>query len=155
MVVHLIQPYPNVQVTFEINSLGRNLVYSLNTILFSFSLLRLYVVIKIFLYWSLFTNPNSMRVYDLFNRNNRNRLAFFYKSNLKYYAMIFAMIIFFLLFYLASVIFKLVEDYEYNEEYEGDTIWNSYWFIIGMITTSIYLKFIYYYSGIWRCPSQN
>lgn len=46
-ICHAIQPYPYLACNFEINSLGVNVTYSLDMILFTLSIFRLYVIFKV------------------------------------------------------------------------------------------------------------
>ncbi len=105
VILHLLQPYPSLSSKWEMMIFGSPVNVSINMILFSLCMLRVYVVIKICLYWSLFTNEKSKRIFHFFR--NKNILVFFYKSNLKYYAMGFVVFIFILFLYISALIFKV------------------------------------------------
>lgn len=141
VLLHFIQPYPGLSSKWEMKIFGSPVNISINMILFSFCLLRIYVVIKICLYWSLFTNPKSMKVFYFFR--NKNVLAFFYKSNLKYYAMGFVIFIFILFLYISALIFKVFENFSKDEVGGFSYIWNCFWFLTQTMTTSnlFFIKF--------------
>ena len=113
MGLHAIQPYPNVAFHWNMYILGTQVTYSLNMILFSLSIIRLYVVIKVIKYWNLYTNDKSQRIFKFFKNKFLNK--FFYKVSLKAYGFNAVIIIFCVVLYIGALVFKVFENYQANQ----------------------------------------
>lgn len=135
-------PYPKVSFFWTSIQLGYEVTYSINMILFTLSMLRLYVVFKIIKYYNLFTKENSKRIFKFYGNKNIN--LFFYKANIKYFAMISVMVITSGFIYLFALVFKIYEDYESNNQAGFYYIWNCLWFLVQTMTTSKIITFIFY-----------
>lgn len=115
--------------------LGTRLIISMNMILFTLSLFRLYVCFNLMKYWSLYTNPKAERIIKMFK--NRNGILYLYKSNIKKNGFLTLGLILCIILYISSLIFKVYEHYSMNQVDGFIYIWNCFWFIIVTMTTSI------------------
>lgn len=135
--LHLLQPYPFAATKFSMISLGTYVTISLDMILFTFSMLRLYILIKILKYWSIYANDRSQRIIKYFK--NKSLLFFLYKSNIKKNGFYTLSAIFCAILFLSSLIFKIYENYitHYSNDSSGFSyIWNCYWYLVITMTTS-------------------
>jgi hypothetical protein len=139
VIIHLIQPYPFIKLTWKLKILGNDVTYSLSMLLFAACIVRLYVVVKLMKYWSQFTNEKGLRVFKLFN--NKLVYLFFYKSSIRKYGFLALSVIFFAFIYVSSLIFKIFEHYTPPELLNQETIrfsnfLNCLWFLVVTMTTS-------------------
>ena len=104
-------------------------------ILFCLAFLRIYIIIKLFKYWNLFTNMRSSRISKFFQKGIFAEL-FFYKSNVKYRGFITMSFLFIVCFYIISLIFQVLEDYTPNLNSGFGFLLNCFWFMIETMTTS-------------------
>ena len=128
IIVHLIQPYPYLSCNFSLEILGYDVTYSLDMILFSLSIIRLYVIFKIIKVYNLYTNSRSQKI-NLFFGNN-NIWTFLYRTNLKSNSFITLALIFSILVLAGSYIFKVFENYQLDENSSDfGNFFNCLWFI--------------------------
>lgn len=133
--IHVIQPYPKLTVNWQMIILGQKVTYSLNMILFSIGLLRLYVCLKIIKYWYTYTNDKSKRIFKFFQNKNHN--MFFYKTAIKAYGFFAVIIIFTMILYLSSLVFKVFEHYSNKDDNNHfKYILNCLWYLAQTMTTS-------------------
>ena len=126
--VHLIQPYPYLSCNFSLEILGNDVTYSLDMILFSLSIIRLYVIFKIIKVYNLYTNSRSQKI-NLFFGNN-NIWTFLYRTNLKSNSFITLALIFSILVLAGSYLFKVYENYQQDENSSDfGNFFNCLWFI--------------------------
>jgi hypothetical protein len=131
--IHMLQPYPYLSANWDMIILGNTVRYSFDMILFSLCMLRLYVLVKVMKFWNLYTNNNSKRIFKFFK--NKYIDMFFYKSNLKYYGFLSVCIIFSVLLYISSLVFKVYENFDGNEEKNFGYFWNCLWFLAQSMST--------------------
>jgi hypothetical protein len=137
IILHFIQPYPNVSSYWSMIVLGNFNYYSVNAILFSFSTLRLYVCVKIIKYWSLYTEDKSRRILNFFK--NSKIYYFLYKACIKQAALISVVTIFAAIVYWSGLIFKVYEDFDpssVEKNLNFTSIFNCLWFLMCTVTTS-------------------
>lgn len=122
--------------SWEDKSIGNEIKYSANAILFSFSILRVYVLIKVVRYYSFFTDEKSKRMLEFFKI--RNVYYFVYKANIKANGFISLILIFCSLLYLSGLIFKVYEDYIPGPEDDRtfSDLANCLWYLVVTMTTS-------------------
>lgn len=114
--------------------LGRLVTYSINMILFCLSILRLYMLLKVVQYWNIFTNDQSRRIAEFFDKKNMS--LFFYKTNLKHYGFYSVIILFSLILYLAALILKVCEHTNIERDVGFSYFWNSLWFLVQTMAAS-------------------
>ena len=128
ILVHLIQPYPYLSCNFTIEILGNDVTYSLDMILFSLSIIRLYVIFKIIRVYNLYTNSRSQKINSFFG--NDNIWTFLYRTNLKSNSFITLALIFSIIVLAGSYIFKVFENYQKDEKSSDfGNFFNCLWFI--------------------------
>ena len=128
ILVHLIQPYPYLSCNFTIEILGNDVTYSLDMILFSLSIIRLYVIFKIIRVYNLYTNSRSQKINSFFG--NDNIWTFLYRTNLKSNSFITLALIFSIIVLAGSYIFKVFENYQLDENSSDfGNFFNCLWFI--------------------------
>ena len=134
IIIHCLQPYPNVNVNFGSVILGIYVTYSLDMILFALSLLRLYVVLKVIKYWNTYTNSRGQKIFEFFG--NQRIWLFLYRTNLKINSFVTLVTIFILFLMLSAYLFKVFENYQILEANSPfGNIWNCFWFILQTMTT--------------------
>jgi hypothetical protein len=137
VIIHLLQPYPYVNLHWEMMVLGNNMMYSSGMILFGLCMIRLYVFIKLLKYWSSYTNDKALRLFKLFN--NKMIYLFFYKTSIREYSFIALSIIFFIFIYISALLFKIFEhNIPHETNYFSDFL-NCLWYLVVTMTTSKYL----------------
>jgi hypothetical protein len=129
----LLQPYPRVDTQWNMLVLGNPTTISLNMILFSLSILRLYLCVKILKYWSMYTNDNSQRILNLFKQ--KSGISFLYKSNVKQSGFSTLLVIFCTILYFCALFFKMYEDNK-TEQIEFSNFANCIWYLVITMTTS-------------------
>lgn len=136
LLLHLIQPYPNLNVNWKMLILGNEVQYSISMIFYTFCMMRLYIFIKVLKYWSLFTNDNSERIFKFFG--NKLVYLFLYKANIKEYSFLALLLIFGFTIYVASLIFKIFEYTNPDNKLGFSYFWNCVWYLAVTMTTSTY-----------------
>jgi hypothetical protein len=131
-ITHLIQPYPYLNYYWKTGEV----MYSINSILFSLCILRLYVCIKVLKYWDLYASDKSKRVHKFFNNDNIN--VFLYKANLKTRGFFTLVLIVVVCIYLSALILKVYEDFDPNTHSKFNDLLNCLWYLIVTMTTSIF-----------------
>ena len=127
-ICHAIQPYPYLACNFEINSLGVNVTYSLDMILFTLSIFRLYVIFKVFKVYNTYTNSRGQKINTFFG--NSNQWMFLYRTNLKANGFKTLALIFLIIILAGSYTFKIFENYQQDEETSDfGNFFNCLWFI--------------------------
>jgi hypothetical protein len=125
---HIIQPYPYLSCNFEIEILGNNITYSLDMILFSLSIIRLYVLFKIIRVYNSYTNTRSQKINQFFG--NKNIWTFLYRTNLKSNSFKTLALIFSIILLAGSYLFKVYENYQKDEKSSDfGNFFNCLWFI--------------------------
>ena len=128
IIVHLIQPYPYLSCNFSLEILGYDVTYSLDMILFSLSIIRLYVIFKIIKVYNLYTNSRSQKINLFFG--NKNIWTFLYRTNLKSNSFTTLALIFSILVLAGSYLFKVYENYQQDEDSSDfGNFFNCLWFI--------------------------
>ena len=127
-ICHVIQPYPYLACNFEMNSLGVNVTYSLDMILFTLSIFRLYVIFKVFKVYNTYTNSRGQKINTFFG--NSNQWMFLYRTNLKANGFKTLALIFLIIVLAGSYTFKIFENYQQDEETSDfGNFFNCLWFI--------------------------
>ena len=127
-ICHVIQPYPYLACNFEMNSLGVNVTYSLDMILFTLSIFRLYVIFKVFKVYNTYTNSRGQKINSFFG--NTNHWMFLYRTNLKANGFKTLALIFLIIVLAGSYTFKIFENYQQDEETSDfGNFFNCLWFI--------------------------
>lgn len=139
--IHLLQPYPYIQIKFEILILGNNIIYSFNTIMYCLAVLRFYIVIKLVKFWNLYSSRRARNIQNFLGIDT-DPSVFLYKTNLKARSFLSLAMIGFSLLYLASLVFKVFEYTKVDHNAEFYYFWNSIWFLLITMTTSIYIYII-------------
>ena len=130
---HSLQPFPGVACNFKTRVLGNEINYSLDMILFTLSILRLYVIFKIIKIYNTYTNSRGQKINGLFG--NTMIWTFLYRTNLKNNGFLTIAIIFLIIVFGISYIFKVFENYQTDESTnEFGNYFNCLWFIIQSIT---------------------
>ena len=125
---HIIQPYPYLSCNFEIEILGNNITYSLDMILFSLSIIRLYVLFKIIRVYNPYTSTHSQKINQFFG--NKNIWTFLYRTNLKSNSFKTLALIFSIILLAGSYLFKVYENYQKDEKSSDfGNFFNCLWFI--------------------------
>ncbi len=125
---HIIQPYPYLSCNFEIEILGNNITYSLDMILFSLSIIRLYVLFKIIRVYNPYTNTRSQKINQFFG--NKNIWTFLYRTNLKSNSFKTLALIFSIIVLTGAYLFKVYENYQQDEKSSDfGNFFNCLWFI--------------------------
>lgn len=137
--IHLIQPYPFLFFDWDMIILGNQVKYNINMILFSLSILRLYTLLKAIKYWNYYSSEKSVRLLKLYK--NKFIDVFLYKVIIKENSYIALCILFAFIFYLSSLIFKVLENYNYHEKYLFSSIYNCFWYLISTMTSTGYGDF--------------
>ena len=126
---HIIQPYPYLSCNFEIEILGNNITYSLDMILFSLSIIRLYVLFKIIRVYNPYTNTRSQKINQFFG--NKNIWTFLYRTNLKSNSFKTLALIFSIIVLTGAYLFKVYENYQQDEKSSDfGNFFNCLWFIV-------------------------
>lgn len=119
--------------------------------MFVLSLIRLYVLVKQFRNWNIYTNGRGEKIAKFFNNNEM--LMFLYRTNLKNNGALTLALIFITLALVGGYVLKVFENHQPTESQSnfGD-FWTCLWFIAQTMTTSILFS-LYFFSWIWRsCP---
>ena len=125
---HIIQPYPFLSCNFKINSLGVDVTYSLDMILFTLSIFRLYVIFKLIKVYNTYTNSRGQKINSFFG--NKNHWMFLYRTNLKANGFKTLFLIFLIIILVGSYTFKIFENYQTDEESSDfGNFFNCLWFI--------------------------
>ena len=133
IICHLLQPIPGVACNFKIDVLGKEVNYSLDMILFTLSILRLFVIFKIIKIYNTYTNSRGQKINSYFG--NTMIWTFLYRTNLKNNGFLTIAVIFIIIVFGISYIFKVFENYQTNETTdEFGNYFNCLWFIIQSIT---------------------
>lgn len=136
IVFHLIQPYPNVEYHWNMNILGKGVVYNINMILFLISMLRLYTLIKTIKYWNYYSSEKSLRLLKFYKNSYIN--VFVYKVIIMVHSYVAILILFCAILYVASLIFKVVENYDPADVYYFGNFYNCIWYLISTMTGTGY-----------------
>lgn len=132
--IHCIQPYPGVKYNFSMIILGSYVTYSLDMILFSLSLIRLYVVLKVIKVWNTYTNSRGHKIFAFFG--NKEIWFYLYRTNLKNMGFITVSCIFIIISFVCGYIFKVFENYQkFENQSIFGSIWNCLWFLLQTMTT--------------------
>ncbi len=131
IVIHLLQPYPYITTNWTINTLGLNVSYSVNSILASMTILRLYVCFRVFKNFNMY-NVSDIKSLSQFDLNSVYR--FLYRCNMRYRPFSTLMVIFVFFYYFCTIVFVIYERYGLVGEF--NFTWNVFWLIVVTITTS-------------------
>ena len=131
MFIHILQPYPYLSFHFKLEVMGRTITYSVSMLLYLLCIIRFYYIFLIINQWVVFSTERSKRIIRLLM--DKNPLI---KSMLKYYGLTTILILFLTMTYLFSLIFKILEDYEYLSTFSEIT--NCIWYILVTLTKSKY-----------------
>ena len=139
LVLHILQPLPYLEVDWEFDMLGQQVTYSINMILFCFSMFRLAISYDLIKFWYPYTNENAKSIYKFYKNTSIN--IFLYKTAIRMYGFITLAVLFLLILYLFSLIFKMFEHFDGNDKSGFKYIWNVYWFLVVTMTTIGYGDF--------------
>jgi hypothetical protein len=134
IIIHMLLPYPGIDMNWTMKILGNDVQYSVSMILFTLCMLRLYVFVKVLKYWSMFTNDKSQRIFKFFD--NKFLYRFLYKANIREYSFIALIVIFTSIIYIFSLVFKIFEHYNPDATEKFSYFWNCLWFLVVTMTTS-------------------
>lgn len=134
MFIHILQPYPFLSFHFQLEVMGRTITYSVSMLLYLLCIIRFYYIFLIINQWVVFSTERSKRIIRLLM--DKNPLIMIFKSMLKYYGLTTILILFLTMTYLFSLIFKILEDYEYLSTFSEIT--NCIWYILVTLTKSKY-----------------
>ena len=126
--IHLLMPYPKVDINFQTNIKHHITYYSLDQFLFFLSVFRLYVIFKIIRLWSPFSNPRSEKILKSFG--GKSVWIFLYRSYIKNSSFIIILLSMAIIAIVGSCIFKVFENYQQNNnEVPLGNFLNCLWFI--------------------------
>lgn len=137
--IHLIQPYPSVQLSWEMLIIGNKVTYTVNMILFLGSMVRLYTLIKALRYWNYYSSEKSIRLMKFYKNEIVN--VFLFKVIIKINSHFAIMILFCGILYIFALIFKVLENYDTNEIYYFGNFFNCLWYLISTMTGTGYGDF--------------
>jgi hypothetical protein len=133
IIIHLIQPLPNVDPEWVIKTLGINVTYNLDAILTGFTLIRTYVFLRVLKYFNMYNVEDILTISHI---DISSIYSFLYRSNIKLRPFITIFTIFLFFFVIWSILFICYERFDINGTYSYT--WNVLWIIIVTITTSMY-----------------
>jgi hypothetical protein len=132
--LHCVQPYPFLEKHWKIVTLGNEVYYSASATLYTFSLIRLYVCVKVIKYFNFYSNEKSKRIFKFFKNKKTN--VFLYKGNIKgngFLTLVFLLAVF---LYVFSLIFKVYEDNNPERNSDFAELTNCLWYLVVTVTTS-------------------
>jgi len=131
---HIILPYPGLNYNFQVYVLGVKVNYSLDMILFTISIIRLYVIFKIIKIYNTYTNSRGQKLNSFFG--NKDIWMFLYRTNLKNNGFITVAFIFLIIAFACSYVFKVFENYQMDEtSTEFGYFFNCLWLLVQSIAT--------------------
>lgn len=141
ILIHIIQPYPYVNIEFHLVVIRKNVIYTLNAILFIFCLTRVYLIYKIIRYWNIYSSrraKNYMRLYCLNSEDNKKYGTFLFliRSNLEFRGFLCLIFISASTVFLYSLIFKVTEYTIYDVTNPFHTMYNSLWYVFQTVARS-------------------
>ncbi len=131
IIIHLLQPYPYIATYWTINTLDLDVIYNVNSILASFTILRLYVYFRVFKNLNMY-NVSYIKSLSQFELNSVYR--FLYRCNMRYRPFTTLMVIIVFFYYFCTIVFVIYE--RYGSIGEFNYTWNVFWLIVVTITTS-------------------
>jgi hypothetical protein len=131
ILIHLIQPYPQIEKKWIIQTLGIRVIYNLNSILTGFTLLRMYVWLRIA---KTFNKYYIEDIRALSHFDISSIYTFLYRSNVRHRPIYTMMVIFLFFLFIWSMLFIVYERFQENGPF--DYTWNVFWMIVVTITTS-------------------
>lgn len=140
IVIHIIQPYPSVQVSWTMKILNNEVTYTLNMILFILSLMRLYTVLKAIRYWNYYSSEKALRILRLYKNKFLN--VFLYKVIIKVNSYIALGLLFVSILYMFALLFKVLENYTAQDLYGFSSFYNCLWYLISTMTATGYGDFV-------------
>jgi hypothetical protein len=133
IIIHLLMPYPGISSPCEFVLLDYEVKYSVATILFFFSVARIYICFKMLKFWNFYSNERAIRILHIFKNVDPNLFSF--KANLKARPLLFLIFLLAICIIYASVfIFKIFEHFSSNYKKDFYYEYNAIWFF--MITVN-------------------
>lgn len=140
IVLHIIQPYPSVQVAWTMIILNNKVTYTLNMILFILCLARLYTVLKAIRYWNYYSSEKALRILRLYKNKFLN--VFLYKVIVKVNSYVALGLLFVSILYMFALLFKVLENYSAEDKYGFSSFYNCLWYLISTMTATGYGDFV-------------
>jgi hypothetical protein len=109
-------------------SIGFFIIFNIDGILFTLSLLRISIFYKLFKYWSYYAGENAKRIASFFKINSIKH--FIYKAYIRKHGFFTVCTIFILTFYFLSLLLKVYEYYIKTDRTFFD-LTNCAWFLVG------------------------
>lgn len=132
IVVHLLQLYPYVSVTFLVSG---NVIYSLDTVFFFLSIFRVYVLFRLLCSWNKYFSGRAKRLFSLFNITVL--YPSIYRIGIKYHSYFTLFTIFSFLLLASSYIFKVFENWHPNEsDSPFGSLLTCLWYILATMLNS-------------------
>ena len=131
IIIHIIQPYPEIDVKWIIKTLGIDVKYNLNSIFCSFTVLRMYVWLRIVKYFNMYYGGDIKAVHHL---DIKSIYTFLYRSNVRRRPFLTMFIIFGFFLFIWSILFICYERFDDTGIF--NYTWNVFWVIVVTITTS-------------------
>ena len=131
IIIHLIQPYPYIEIDWVIITLGLNIKYSLNAVFTGFSLTRMYTYLRISKYFNMYYAEDIRSISHI---EISSIYKFLYRCNIRYRPFITIYTIFLFFFFIWSIWFVCYERFDINGIFAYT--WNVFWLIVVTITTS-------------------
>jgi hypothetical protein len=125
-----------VKLEFSIKILGQDVLYSLNLLLFVLSTIRVYILVKVIRYWNLYSKNRSKKILQFFTNGSNNDI-FLYKANLSRSGFVTLVLLGLVTLFITSMLLKVVEYTKQDRKNPFYYYWNSLWFLIVTMCTSI------------------
>jgi hypothetical protein len=131
IIIHIIQPYPQIDIDWIINTLGIDVKYNLNSIFTSFTVIRMYVWLRIAKYFNMYYGEEIKAISHI---NISSIYMFLYRSNVRYRPFLTIFIVMVFSFFIWTILFICYERYDSNGIFSYT--WNVIWIIVVTMTTS-------------------
>ena len=122
---------------WKMSVLGQEVTYTLNLILYFLCTIRSYMLFKVVRYWNIYSSERSKKILAFFDPYASPNL-FTYKANVKMRGFVTLCLLGGFALVMSSLLLKTMEYYKEDKENKFYFYWNSLWYLVVTMCTSIY-----------------